>query len=142
MPVFDWKITSQKKEIQGYSCILAIMNFRGRDYEAWFTPDIPLQEGPWKFGRLPGLIMAIKDTQGHYVFECIGIKQAKEPVLIKYFNRRYEECSREKFRATMKKIHDYPQQWTQSIGDRGLRIVGERENRNNLAMIYNPIELE
>ncbi len=40
----------------------------GRLWEAWFSPDLPFSEGPYKFSGLPGLIMKVKDARGHYEF--------------------------------------------------------------------------
>lgn len=51
----DWKLADSTKIIHGYQCRLAECHFRGRNYHAWFAPEIPLNEGPWKFNGLPGL---------------------------------------------------------------------------------------
>lgn len=51
------------------------MNFRGRSYKAYFTNDIPITIGPWKFNGLPGLIVYIEDEQGIYTWELTSIKE-------------------------------------------------------------------
>lgn len=81
---FKWRISNEKKKILKFECIKATTNFRGRDYEAWFTEDIPIQNGPWKFCGLPGFIVAIKDKSGSYSYELREIDlQAKfEPKII------------------------------------------------------------
>lgn len=70
---FEWQITGEKKEILDYNCTKATTTFRGRHYEAWFTEDIPLPNGPWKFGGLPGLIMEVYDSEKIYKYELSGI---------------------------------------------------------------------
>ena len=75
---FSWKINSATKTISGYLCRNATTNFRGRLYEAWFTEDVPIQNGPWKFCGLPGLIISVKDSQGIYNFELSGINLRQE----------------------------------------------------------------
>ncbi|MDR0995453.1 MAG: GLPGLI family protein, partial [Tannerella sp.] len=80
VPQQDWKIGAATKKILGYDCTEATCSYRGRDYVAWFTTAIPLKDGPWMFGGLPGLILAIHDTQNQYVFRCIGISQKPEPI--------------------------------------------------------------
>lgn len=61
---FNWIITEEKKKIGEYICYKAtIKNFRGRNYEAWFTYDIPVPTGPWKFHGLPGLILEVHDDK-------------------------------------------------------------------------------
>ena len=61
---FEWSITNESKIIQNLKCMKATTSFRGRKYEAWFTPTVPIPAGPWKFFGLPGLIIEIKDLQG------------------------------------------------------------------------------
>lgn len=69
----DWQLTDSTKSIGDYTCKMARCRFRGRDYEAWYTTDIAVEEGPWKFGGLPGLIMEVYDTQKHYHYAWVGI---------------------------------------------------------------------
>lgn len=66
---FKWNITTERQQILKYNCIKATTKFRGRDYEAWFTEDIPIPYGPWKFGGLPGLIIKVNDIENVYTFE-------------------------------------------------------------------------
>ncbi len=70
---FKWTIMSEHKKILNYTCTKATVNFRGRKYTAWFTEDIPLQFGPWKFGGLPGLIVKVNDYEGKFDYELTGI---------------------------------------------------------------------
>lgn len=60
---FEWKwhITEETKMIGRFNCQKATINFRGRDYIAWFTKDIPVPFGPWKFQGLSGLILDVYD---------------------------------------------------------------------------------
>ncbi len=59
-----WKLSNEEKDIKGYNCKKAICFYRGRNYTAWFTPEIPIPEGPYKFKGLPGLILEIEDDRG------------------------------------------------------------------------------
>lgn len=70
---FKWKITKERKKILKYSCIKATTRFRGRNYEAWFTEDIPIQNGPWKFCGLPGLIVKICDDKQSFIYHLTEI---------------------------------------------------------------------
>jgi GLPGLI family protein len=60
----NWEISDEVKKIQGYTCYKATCHHRGRHYTAWFTPEIPIPEGPYKFKGLPGLILEIEDNRG------------------------------------------------------------------------------
>jgi GLPGLI family protein len=77
IPQFNWKIQSDTTTILGYKCIKATTTFRGRDYEVWFTPFIPIRKGPWKFNGLFGLILKASDTQGYFEWTAIGIEKPK-----------------------------------------------------------------
>ncbi|MFC6267793.1 GLPGLI family protein [Frigoriflavimonas asaccharolytica] len=72
-PNFKWKVTSTTKNILGKKVILAKTSYAGRDYEAYFAPEIPIQDGPYKFFGLPGLILEIYDTKYNHHFLAIGI---------------------------------------------------------------------
>ena len=75
----DWNITSESKDYSGYQTQKATTSFAGRDYEAWFTMEIPLADGPYVFSGLPGLIVELYDTQNHYHFSLLSVEKLEEP---------------------------------------------------------------
>jgi GLPGLI family protein len=76
-PDIQWALSGDTATVCGYLCKKATSAFRGRNYEAWYAPEIPLREGPWKLGGLPGLILKAKDGQSYFTFECIAIETPK-----------------------------------------------------------------
>ena len=74
LPVFNWQMSEDKKTIGEHQCQKATCTFGGRAYEAWFAPDIPINDGPWKFYGLPGLILEVYDKQHHYEFQFLGMR--------------------------------------------------------------------
>lgn len=68
IPDLGWDISSEIKQIGRFSCQKATAKFRGRKYTAWFTPDIPISDGPWKFSGLPGMILQVSSDDNQYAF--------------------------------------------------------------------------
>lgn len=73
----EWKISGEKQKIGEYNTQKATTNFGGREWTAWFTQDIPFQDGPYKFYGLPGLIVKIEDATGTHVMTLAGNKKIK-----------------------------------------------------------------
>ncbi len=71
----DWKILPETATIGEYKTQKAETNFAGRIWTAWFTTEIPFQDGPYKFAGLPGLIVKVEDSKGDYSFD---LKEAKK----------------------------------------------------------------
>jgi GLPGLI family protein len=75
MPVMDWKISSDTATFGGLHCQKATAHFKGRDYTAWFCPDMPLHVGPWKFNGLPGVIVQAYDAKKDVQFMFDGVEK-------------------------------------------------------------------
>lgn len=95
-------IADSTKQILNYACQMARCKFKGRTWTAWFTTDIPLDNGPWKLYGLPGLILRAYDAKQQYIFNCVGMKQAKEGENITY-NSDFDKYAA----STMKEFVDY-----------------------------------
>jgi GLPGLI family protein len=52
----------------------ATVNYAGRDWSAWYNPDIPITVGPYKFHGLPGLVMMLKDRENVFSFIVNEVK--------------------------------------------------------------------
>lgn len=74
----EWKILSDKQKIGEYNTQKATTNFGGREWIAWFSTDIPFQDGPYKFYGLPGLIVKIEDTTGSHIMTLVGNKKVTQ----------------------------------------------------------------
>ncbi|WP_245168919.1 GLPGLI family protein [Chryseobacterium sp. RR2-3-20] len=70
----EWKILQDKQKIGEYNAQKATTNFGGREWVAWFSTDIPFQDGPYKFYGLPGLIVKIEDKTGSHSMTLVGNK--------------------------------------------------------------------
>jgi len=70
-----WYILSDKEKIGEYTTQKATTEFGGRKWIAWFSTEIPFQDGPYKFHGLPGLIVKIEDSEKHYSWKLSGNKK-------------------------------------------------------------------
>jgi GLPGLI family protein len=81
VPAFNWVLGTEEKALNDLVLKKATLNFRGRDYVAWYSEDYPVRYGPWKFQGLPGLIMEIHDTTKTYHWQVTGIKKTEIKIL-------------------------------------------------------------
>jgi GLPGLI family protein len=89
-----WKLGEEKITILSYPASSATLTFRGRNYKAWFTTEIPVNDGPWKFMGLPGLIVKIGDDKEEVGFSLIGVEQLSGGVPIQKEVGKVFKCSR------------------------------------------------
>ncbi|MDD7455246.1 MAG: GLPGLI family protein [Bacteroidales bacterium] len=91
---FSWTFESGTRTVMGYECHKAVTKFRGREWTAWYAIDIPFSYGPWKFGGLPGLILAISDGDDLFSYELIGLHKAETGEKIFRYDLDYIRCNR------------------------------------------------
>jgi GLPGLI family protein len=68
-PQFNWQLKEGSSIISGMICNSASLNFRGRNFIVWYSPDIPTPFGPWKFYGLPGLITKVESDDKSILFQ-------------------------------------------------------------------------
>ena len=88
----QWTIDSDTCRILDYLCYRATTKFRGREYEVFFTPEIPINEGPWKLYGLPGLILAAITSDGIFSFQAIGIQKVNDKLISIPDGKNSEVC--------------------------------------------------
>ncbi|MGI4874874.1 MAG: GLPGLI family protein [Janthinobacterium lividum] len=74
-----WQLTGKSQTILGYSCLSATTTFRGRTYTAYYTPKLPVSNGPWKLGGLPGLILEAKTDDGYTGWRATNVTPGPVP---------------------------------------------------------------
>ncbi|CAD7805120.1 hypothetical protein CHRY9390_01321 [Chryseobacterium aquaeductus] len=83
----DWKILQETTKIGEYKVQKAETDFAGRKWTAWFTTDLPYQDGPYKFSGLPGLVVKAEDAKGDYSFDLMkNYKISDFPALATFGN--------------------------------------------------------
>lgn len=102
----NWKISEERKVVQTYNCQKATTEYGGRVWEAWFTDEIPTQDGPYVFHGLPGLILEIDDIAKDYSFQLIEIRKFKWDNL--YIAKSQNMITWEKFQKLQKDFYINP----------------------------------
>ena len=74
----NWDLPDETKTINELTCKKATAIVRGRNWEVWYTPDIPMFYGPWKFYGLPGLIVSAMDESKEFFFTLNKIENQEE----------------------------------------------------------------
>lgn len=131
----NWELTNETKNIGHYTCYKAIVKdsvyvmrtkkdgtleekIKKMTITAWYTPQIPVSNGPREFGGLPGLILEIND--GELTLVCteivmnpekrFKIKRPKKGKVISYAKyieiekkKRKEALERNKYKRKTKK---------------------------------------
>ncbi|MDR1202979.1 MAG: GLPGLI family protein [Tannerellaceae bacterium] len=121
IPIQEWNTGGDStKEILGYKCRMAECDFRGRHYIAWYSEEIPVADGPRKFGGLPGFILEVCDTDGYYQFTLVGINsKATRPVTMP--DVQYNRTNRSKFYNTKLRYDTDPTGYMRDVS--GVSVV-------------------
>lgn len=123
-----WTIKDDStKNVLGYECIMATANYHGRYWTVWFTPEIPVDAGPWKLLGLPGLILEAADSTGHHHFTANGIQSVNMNIPPVYEPYSYEKTSRKKFLKLCRFRYDNVQGMSDlHFGGNGPRLTPEK----------------
>ena len=103
----NWEVCDSIKTVLGYRCEMAKAYYHGRRWIAWFTCDIPVSNGPWKLGGLPGLILEAYDTDFQHRFVINGIQTIK--TYTAYDRSKYgkfKKTTRKKFLKAKRKYEE------------------------------------
>jgi GLPGLI family protein len=137
LPLFNWTITGDTTMFLGYRVHKATTQFGGRDWIAWFAPEIPYNDGPYKFNGLPGLILKIHDIRNHYAFEVVAIETPKEITPIIFIEQPYIRTTRSGFFRAWSSFRESFTGRTDVMPD----SYSRNRMSNNLSRDNNPIEL-
>jgi GLPGLI family protein len=127
LEAYDWELTGETKNIGNYTCYKAVYEKEEEDIQidmidgevkeekvarkrtlvAWYTPDVPVSNGPSNYGGLPGLILEVNDGDQTIVCSEIilnpkEVKEIKEPTKGKVVTRKeFSKISLEKTKEMM-----------------------------------------
>lgn len=130
LPKQEWEMSTEKKNIGNYTCYkatfsrevenikMSIVNGESKEVTekktvtttAWYTPQIPVSNGPRNYQGLPGLILEVNDGTTTYVCTEIVLNPENkivitEPTKGKEVNQEeYQKISREKSKEMMERF--------------------------------------
>ena len=95
----NWKIGKRKREVSGYQCLEATAKrANGSVVVAWYTPDIPVSEGPAEFNGLPGLILYVDVDNGKTIYACTSVERIEDLAEIQ-IPENVEKISKEQYQT-------------------------------------------
>lgn len=155
-----WNIQKETKTLANYKLQRATTNFGGRKWNAWFTSDIPISEGPYKFRGLPGLILFIEDVKQNFIYSFIRNKNLAttfdtnkflenhydmRPIKINY--KTWEKLNLDFYNDPYARMRtDFQPGWNVEINGRKIKKKEEfyeltKSTQEDIKKYYNPIEL-
>lgn len=136
----EWQLFNDKRSIAGFSCQMAKTKVFGRTFIAWFASEIPINDGPYKFRGLPGLIVELYDEKKYFVFSLIRYQKKDSDILDSVPDLRLRKLivtSKDKFVAAKKNYKEgivsriKGSTISGSIGEERIRQIQENIKKNN-----------
>jgi GLPGLI family protein len=93
----DWEILDETKKIGDFTCQKAKGKFRGRNYYAWFTTELPFRASPWKLHGLPGVVLKAHDEDNKIQFVFKSISKIEKENVFSLKEEGFEKISIEQY---------------------------------------------
>ena len=140
--LLNWQLYADTLNIKNYVCNKATVKLEGREYTAWYTSEIPISDGPYKFWGLPGLILKIADTQNHYEFLLESFeKYTDNPPPRPYQDHKTFDVSYDEYKMLSKEAVENPFLARERQGGAKLISVNGEDPNIKLSKIkVNPLE--
>lgn len=114
----NWVYTTDKSvRLHGYTCSMATTKYAGREYIAWYTLDVPISYGPYKFYGLPGLIVKLEESSGMYIWEMCSLDRKSAPIY-SYQYEKEQKCTAKTAAQTIYRMMTTPMTFLSSVGSR------------------------
>jgi GLPGLI family protein len=154
---YEWSLHDENQIVEGYNCKKATTFYGGRKWEAWYTLELPINAGPYKFKGLPGLIMKLTDSSGSYDYTFVAMIEKSLRPLEKYHHQKPESewilVDRITFNKTKANFENLSLNEKMSYGKPGstakVVMVGNEDffemrdpKKTGKAEDYNPIEID
>lgn len=93
-----WKITGEQKKVLDFVCQKAQFTKDSVTTIAWFTPQIPLANGPDVYGQLPGMILEMSMEEGKRTITATKVEFGEINQEVLAVPSKGKKVSREEFK--------------------------------------------
>lgn len=141
--LIKWAISNEIDDYHGMKVQKAVGELSGRIWTVWFTTEIPIIEGPYKFKNLPGFVVKAEDSNQDYVFEFANSNKVNNYWVELGEYDRYKEVTDKQLKRI--KILNANKSFMQVIQERGGKLMNEdKESSDFMTKKFgkepNPIE--
>lgn len=70
----EYELVDKDTILLGYNCKMARAKLSGRKYILWYSPEIFINDGPYKFSGLPGLVLEVYDDKRQHIFKLVKLE--------------------------------------------------------------------
>ena len=117
-PQIAWMLHDDTMSISGFLCQKATATFKGTEWQAWYTEEIPSSAGPWRLRGLPGLI--VKAESKAHTFSLAELRQEALPITLPEQKPEVQRMNYDKYLKHKNKVYgnkQYPKNPTYYIHD-------------------------
>lgn len=126
IPDFGWQLLEGDTVVAGYACQQAQAVWHGRTWLVWYALDLPYDNGPWKLGGLPGLILAARDAAGDYLYTAYEILKGSGHVI--QYKQKYERTTQKKYQELALKMAQDPTAMLRQRYGNAVKIVSVKSD--------------
>ncbi|HAY3555765.1 GLPGLI family protein [Elizabethkingia anophelis] len=108
-PELKWEILNQTKNIKNYKCQLAkTKTENGDEFYAWFTNEIPIQDGPFRFKGLSGMVLEVYNKNKTIEIYATDIKKSTEQIDLIIYSNPISAKTKAEYLKARKAYYDDP----------------------------------
>jgi GLPGLI family protein len=112
---YAWTITGEAKTIGSYKVKKATAKINGENIIAWYTPDLPIQDGSKDYYGLPGLIIELIGEKKTY--QAVKVATNKSGLIITKPSKGEKVNKERYYKILNEKINELKQGIGNSLGN-------------------------
>lgn len=115
-PELKWEILPDTKSIQGFTCRLARTTTETGDiFSAWYTEDLPIPDGPFRFKGLSGMVLEVYNKAKTIEISATTIQKSEEIIAPIPYLSIIKAKTKKQYLEARKNYTDNPAQYNGNI---------------------------